>query len=101
MLLAYRGSDLPYTIWFYTNKSLWQQQRASHYSQVMLKGEVPIAGVDYLAYITGTGTNDGRFVNDDILIGLNQDGKFGDGERVGRGNVAKFNGKRYQLDIDW
>ena len=48
--------DFPYTIWFYTNKSLWGERRATHYARTMLTGRAEIRGTEYLAYITDTGT---------------------------------------------
>ena len=71
VLPACRTSDQPYIIWFYTNKSLWPQRRATHYSRVMLTRVVRIGGIDYLAYITDTDANDGRFSSDGVLIDAN------------------------------
>lgn len=65
-----------FEIWFYSNKSGWEQgNRASHYSRTQLRGEAIVNGRRYLAWVADRDYNDADLTNDGLLVDLNANGK--------------------------
>jgi hypothetical protein len=91
-----------YTLWFFTNDSLWKRQAIAHYSRTQLKGIVHIAGKSYVAYIADAGDNDADFTNDGLSVDLNGDGDIDrHGEYFPPDRVAHIHGKDYAFVISW
>ncbi len=91
-----------FSIWFFTNDSLWEKRYASHYSKSQLKGTVLIEGRTYNAIVSERGTNDADFTNDGICVDWNGDAKFDrKTETVMPDHVVEVGGREYYFDISW
>ena len=91
-----------FSIWFFTNDSLWEKRYASHYSKSQLKGTVLIEGRTYNAIVSERGTNDADFTNDGICVDWNGDAKFDRRtETVMPDHVVEVGGREYYFDIRW
>ena len=91
-----------FSLWFFTNDSLWEKRNVSHYSKSQLKGTVLIEGRTYNAIVSERGTNDADFTNDGICVDWNGDGKFDRrSETVMPDHVVEVGGREYYFDISW
>ena len=65
-----------FTLWFFTNDSMWPRGAVAHYSRTQLKGTVYVDGHAYMAYIADAGENDTDLTNDGISVDVNGDGEI-------------------------
>ncbi|SFM99561.1 hypothetical protein [Nitrosomonas communis] len=92
------GTD-PFSIWFFSNSNNWSSQKVSHYSRTQLKGSVTLGSQTYPAYLVDSGYNDANLINDGVIIDLNKNGKYDQGE--GPFTSTTVNGKTYNFNIAW
>jgi hypothetical protein len=91
-----------FSLWFFTNDSLWPRGAVAHYSRTQLKGTVAVEGHTYVAYIADAGENDADLTNDGISVDINGDGKIDrQQEFFPPGQVAYIHGKEYIFVITW
>jgi hypothetical protein len=92
----------PYTLWFFTNDSLWKRYAIAHYSRTQLKGTVHIACKAYVAYIADAGNNDADLTNDGVSVDVNGDGHIDrQQEYFPPDKVAHIHGQDYAFVISW
>jgi hypothetical protein len=91
-----------FTLWFFTNDSMWPRGAVAHYSRTQLKGTVYVDGHAYMAYIADAGENDTDLTNDGISVDVNGDGEINrQQEFFPPGQVAHIHGKEYVFVITW
>jgi len=99
-----KGADFPedYKAWLFTNETYWQRDVMCIYSKSQLKGKVVFDGIEYLAYLADSGTNDATYTNKGIYIDVNHNGKIeSKGEFTEPEGIAEINSKRYEFKITW
>jgi hypothetical protein len=90
-----------FKIWIFTNGSLWNKRRLSHYSRTQLKGIVELDGVPYDAWIVDTGANDGNLTNDAICLDLNRNRKLENDECFLPHQTTVVDGRKYSFNVSW
>ncbi len=91
-----------FSIWFFTNNSLWEREFSTHYSRTRLHGQIMLNDKSYAVRLAEWNVNDADFTNDGIHIDLNGDGKFAWKDEFIKPDQALYiDDIAYLFDVTW